>query len=810
MDSRSVRGQAVILGAGVMGAQIAAHLVNAGWQASLLDIVPEGAGDDVKARNGLAQKGLDRAKKARPAAFFLPEYAGRIRLGNTTDHLAWIRDADWIVEAVVEKPEIKRQVHEAIDAHLSKETVVTTNTSGLSIAEMSDGRSDAFRARFFGTHFFNPPRYMKLLEVIPTPHTAPEVLERYSGFGESVLGKRIVRAKDTPGFIANRLGVYAMLRTLNATLEHGLTVEQVDVLTGPLLGHPKSGTFRLSDICGLDITADVSRNLQSRLPDDRYRAALALPPPAERLLAEGRIGEKAGAGFYRREPDRTILALDWNTLDYRPRQTVAFPEIEGLKSLPLPERLRRLLALKSTAGQFLWETVCDLLCYSAEIAPEIADDIVAIDNACRWGFNWELGPFETWDALGIAETADRLTAEGTPVPSLVTQLLASGRTTFYTSENGTTYYYLLPTPQPPPHKGGGQDSSSLPPTASGGKGMGQLFAQPEYIVLRDRKAQGAIIKETPDATLIDLGDGVNCLEFHTKMNVLGPGIAQMIDWSREETERNGVALVIGNQGEHFSAGFNIQLILMSIYEQDWDQMLAMGRQLQEILLRLKRANVPVVAACHGYTLGGGCEVALHCAAVQAAAESYIGLPEAGIGVIPAAGGTTELLVRAMAQVPTDVDPYPFVHHAFETMGLAKISTCAEEARGLGYLRPSDTITMNTDRVLYEAKQHALGLADASFHPADPAQVTVMGEDGIARFELELHIMRRSGFISDHDRLIGSELAKVLCGGALVHPQTVSEEYLLGLEREAFVRLCSTPKTAERIKAMLETGKPLRN
>jgi 3-hydroxyacyl-CoA dehydrogenase len=787
MDSRSAAGKAVVVGSGVMGAQIAAHLANAGWRTALLDIVPPGA-EERKARNGVAQKGLERAQKTKPAAFFVPELAGRIRLGNMEDDLDTIREADWVLEAVVEKLDIKRNVHAAIEAHLGEKTVVTTNTSGLSIAEMSEGRSPDFRARFFGTHFFNPPRYMKLLEVIPTRSTDPAALAQFNGFAETILGKRIVTAKDTPGFIANRLGVYSMQVVIHAALARGLTVEQVDALTGPLIGHPKSATLRLSDICGLDISADVATNLMSRLPDDHRRSAFIIPTPIERLLADGRIGEKVGAGFYKRLPDKTILALDWETLDYRPRQSAVFASTEGLKALPLPERLRALLKLKDEAGAFLWETTRDILAYAAEIATGIADDIPAIDNACRWGFGWEMGPFETWDALGVVETAVRMEAEGQTVPSLVTNLLNSGKTSFYSRTGGQTFYCDL------------RDVSTVH----------QVPVTPRFIILKDLKADGAVIKETPDATLIDLGDGVNCLEFHTKMNVLGPGIAQMIEWSRLETERNGVAMVIGNQGEHFSAGFNIQLILMSVYDQDWDEMALMGRQLQEILLRLKRSRVPVVAATHGYTLGGGCEVMLHCSAAQCSAESYIGLPEVGIGVIPAAGGTTEMLVRAMQQATDGADPFPFIHHAFETMGFAKVSTSAEEARKLGFLRPTDQVSMNPDRLLYDAKQRALALANSSYHPAEPAQVMVMGEDGIARFEIELHIMRKSGWISEHDQLIGRELAAVLCGGNLAHPQVVSEEYLLGLEREAFVRLCSTPKTAERLKAMLETGKPLRN
>ncbi len=671
MDRKSVSGNAVVVGAGVMGAQIAAHLANAGWRATLLDVA--GQGEDRKSRNAPVTKGLERAQKARPAAFFVPEYTDRITLGNTTDDLETLRKADWICEAVVEKEGIKKQVHAAIDAHAGPNAIVTTNTSALSISGMSAACSESYRKRFFGTHFFNPPRYMSLLELIPTPETDREVMRQFGEFAEVVLGKSVVLARDTPGFIANRLGVLSMQVVLHATLKHGLSVEEVDELTGPLIGHPKSASFRLSDICGLDITSDVTNNLKERLPADRWSELMVMPPSVLQLLASGRIGEKAGAGFYRREKDRSISALDWETLDYRPRKKVAFPSIEGIKNLPLPERLRALLALNDTPGRFLWETTRDILCYTAEIAGEIADDVVSIDRAFRWGFNWELGPFELWDVLGVRETAARIEREGGQVPPLVLDLIRSGRESFYETAAGKTLYADI----------------SVPETQK------ELAPNPERIVLKDVKSAGGTVKQTPDSTLVDIGDGVYCLEFHTKMNVLGPGIISMIDWSREYAEKNGTALVIGNNGEHFSAGFNIQLILLSIQEQDWDEMLANSRILQDAVLRLKRARVPVVTACQGYTLGGGCEVMLHCAGVQAAAESYIGLPEVGIGVIPGGGGTTELLLRAMEAVPADVDPYPFVHKAFETIGLAKISTSADEARKLGLLRDSDGITMGT-------------------------------------------------------------------------------------------------------------------
>jgi 3-hydroxyacyl-CoA dehydrogenase len=782
MDQRSVTGHAVVLGAGVMGAQIAAHLVNAGWKATLLDVPGDPANPTAPAR-----RGLERAAKARPAAFFLPDLAERITLG-TLDDLGVCAEADWVVEAVVEKPEIKHALHQRLENAAGPYTVLSTNTSGLSLREMLEGRGEAFRRRFLGTHFFNPPRYMKLLEIIPTPETDPDVLKGFVGFAETVLGKRTVMARDTPGFIANRLGVYSMQSALHATLKHGLTVEEVDAITGPLIGRPKSATFRLSDICGLDITADVATNLFGRLPEDRYRPSFALPSVLSALLKDGRLGEKSGAGFYKRLPDKTILALDWETLDYRARRPASFPALEALKGLPLAERLRRATAVDGPAGAFLWETLRDTLCYTADAAEEIAEDIVAIDNAVKWGFGWELGPFEIWDALGVDKVVQRLEAEGTPIPALVGQLLGAQQGTFYLRDRGRVSAVHLPNPAT----------------------RFEVETAPEYISLSALKETDGTIKTTPDCDLVDLGDGVFCLEFHTKMNTLGPGITGMLHWSLEETRRNGRALVIGNQGEHFSAGFNIQLILASVLEQDWDEMLAMTRHLQETVLMLKRAPVPVVAAVHGYTLGGGCEVMLHCAAVQAAAETFIGLPEVGIGVIPAGGGTTEMLVRAMDTCPPGTDPFAFVHQVFETLGWAKVGTSAAEAHRLGFLRHDDGISMNRDRLLHDAKARALALAESGYRPAPPAMVPVMGAEGIARFELELHVMRQGGWISEHDQVVGRGLAEALCGGHLRPAQTVSEEYLLQVEREVFVRLCSTPKTAERMRHMLETGKPLRN
>ncbi|HEV2474567.1 MAG TPA: 3-hydroxyacyl-CoA dehydrogenase/enoyl-CoA hydratase family protein, partial [Chthonomonadales bacterium] len=703
------------------------------------------------------------------------------------DDLELLAGADWVVEAVVEKLDIKQGILNAVSVAVGPQTVVTTNTSGLSPAEAAARTPAGFQARFFGTHFFNPPRYMKLLEIVPTPATCPDEISGFVEFAQRVLGKRVVVARDTPGFIANRLGVFSMLRTVHAALEHGLTVEQVDALTGPLIGRPRSGTFRLSDICGLDITADVAANLSARLPQDRFSQFLRLPPQLTNLLEDGRVGQKAGAGFYKRHSGGTIEALDWRTMDYRPRDPDSVPALRSLQTLPLEQRLKALIERDDSFGRFLWASLRDTLCYAAEVGPEIADGIGAIDDACKWGFNWRVGPFELWDRLGVEKTAKRLIEENIPIPGLVQSLLGHGRETFYAREGQKLFMADLSDPQlQVEHKRGS-----------------------EYLRLDEPGSR--VIRSTSDATLHDIGDGVYCLEFHTKMNVLGPGVVEMVDWSRQETEKNGLALVIGNHGEHFSAGFNLQLILMSAYSGETGEMLEMTRQIQETLLRLKRSTVPVIAAVHGYTLGGGCELALHCSGVQASLESYMGLPECGIGLIPAAGGTTEMLVRAMGACSRDAaDMYPFVHSVFQTVGMAKVSGSAPGAAELGYLRPSDGVAPNPDRLLFEAKEQALLSATCSFQPAQPEGVRVMGEGGLAQFEAELHNLERSRFISEHDALVGRELANVLCGGSLSHEQTVSEEYLLGLEREAFVRLATTAKTQARIKSMLETGKPLRN
>lgn len=779
LNEKSRAGQAVVIGAGVMGAGIAAHLANIGWRVHLLD-----RASDEGSRNRIAQEGLERALKARPPQFALPERAGRVRVGNMEDDLDALQDADWVVEAVVEEMAVKKAVLAQVAAHVGPQTVVSSNTSGLSLAGMSANCPKAFRARFLGTHFFNPPRTMKPVELIPTDHTDPDLFEGFVRFAERVLGKRVIRAKDTPGFISTRLGMCALAKTIERAAARGLTVEETDYLTGPLLGRPRSGTFRLADIVGLDILARILDNLAADLPADRYVQSLRLPDVVRRLIAEGRIGAKAGAGFYRREADGSILSLDLSTLEYRPRQEpVRFPpEVENL---PLDERLRRLWALSPDHdGGFLQEMLRATLGYVADVTPEVADRIVEVDDALMGGFGWERGPFQMLDALGAMEWPDG-------EPRLVTRLRETGQERFYFHEAGKRFFFDFRT--------------------------GKIAALPRpegVLVLTDLKEAGRIVEEIEDASLVSLRDEALCLEWRTKMNVLNPQIVAFMVRARERAERDFAALVLGGSGEHFSAGFDLNRFAARIEAEDWNGIDAMVRLFQQALLGFKYAKVPVVCAAYGYTLGGGCETMLHCLATQADFEARIGLPEANVGLIPAGGGTTQMLLRAMAFVPPSTpleraDPYPALRPVWDTMRQARFSSCADEARLLGYLRPSDGVTLHPDRLLHDAKARALALAADYRPPASPI-VTVMGEEGLARFRWEIHLLRRAEQITAHDARIADRLAFVLCGGGLIHPTDVSEPYLLDLEREAFLSLCGTSETLARIRHLLETGRPLRN
>jgi 3-hydroxyacyl-CoA dehydrogenase len=779
LNEHSTTGKAAVLGAGTMGAQIAAHLANVGWRVLLLDLTHD-----------LAKQGLERVSKLKPAPFYLPELASRIELGSFETDFPRLKEADWVIEAVVEKPDIKRALWTRVQDYVAPHAVLSTNTSGLSIHEMSDACRDDIKRRFLGTHFFNPPRYLKLLEVIPRCETDPDLVEGVARFAERVLGKRVVIARDTPGFIANRLGVHSMMVVFPLMQEFGMTIEEVDALTGPLIGNPRSATFRLADIVGLDVMASVAGNLHERLATEAEKRVFTLPEVAQRLIADGRLGEKTGAGFYRRQKDGAIEALDLNTYEYRPRQKAKFPHLEAFEKLPLEERLRALVNHDSREGRFLWRLHAETLAYAAQHAPDLADDPIAIDHAIKWGFNRELGPFQTWDALGIRETAERMEREGIAVPQVVQDLLRFGRTRFYdTADTGDTTVYVW--------LGAGQVAPYRP--------------DPEFLTPTNMARHCPEVERNADASVYDLGDGVFCVGIHSKMNVLGPGVMEILYKGAERAEREGVGLVVTGIGEHFSVGFNLQLFLMMIGTGDFDELLMGGKAFQDSLLRLRYAKVPVVAATFGYTLGGACELAMHCDRVVASAETYIGLPEVGVGIIPAGGGTSTMLYRALNSLPPNADPYPAIRRVMETLGFGKVATSALEGVQYGFLRQGvDTISVNPDRILWLAKQEVQHLAAQGYTPPEEPKVMAYGNQVLTRLLVELHNLKRGNFITEHDFTVASQIAYVLAGGDLSQPVEMPLSYFYQLEIQVVGYLAQQPKTWERMRHMLETGKPLRN
>jgi 3-hydroxyacyl-CoA dehydrogenase len=803
---REIR-KVAVLGAGTMGARIAAHLANASIPSVLLDTVPQELTPEeqaqgltlghAKVRNRLAQAGLGVALKSRPAAFFVPEAARMIALGNFEDNLVWLRDCDWIIEAVTEDRSIKRALLERVLAVRAAGVVVSSNTSGISIGSIIEGFSEESRQHFLGTHFFNPPRYVKLLEIIPTPETLPEVVERFSRFGEVVLGKGIVIAKDTPNFIANRIGTFTTLKALRVMQEDGYTIEEIDALTGPAMGLPKSATFRTLDIIGLDVLGHVVKNLWEGLPNDEQRDLFQLPGFVQQMVERRLLGEKAGQGFYKKVKGREgeeseILTLDLTTFDYRERQKPKFPSLEIARNMEdARERVRTLCQSPDRAGQFFRKVLFDTFHYAAMRVPEISDDIVSIDNSMKWGFNWECGVFELWDAVGIEKVVEAWKKAGRSTPLLVEKLLAAGKKTFYASREGARSYFDF---------------------ASGA--YRDIEDKPGVLLLPSLKARKKEIKKNAGASLIDLGEGVVCLEFHSKLNTIGADTAQMIHAGLKTLNEGFDAMVIGNQAANFCVGANLMMVLMTIQEGEWDDLHRAVRAFQNANMALKYAPKPVVAAPFGLTLGGGTELILHATRVRAAAETYLGLVEAGVGLIPAGGGTKEMLVRAMDAVPPDpeADPFTFVKGVFLNIGMAKVSSSAEEARKLGYLSANDSISMNRDRQIGDAKQLALDLARLGYRPGSPREdVRVLGQAAFVKMKLGLHLMRCGDYISDYDVAIATQLAKVLSGGGeFTSPQLVSEQYLLDLEREAFVSLCGQSKTRERIQFMLKHGKPLRN
>ncbi|HZM97207.1 MAG TPA: 3-hydroxyacyl-CoA dehydrogenase NAD-binding domain-containing protein [Vicinamibacterales bacterium] len=762
-----------VLGAGVMGAQIAAHVANAGVPAFLLDVTAEAAAE-----------GLKRARALKPDPFFTPDTWKLVTTGSFDQGLARLGETDWIIEAIVEQLDVKRGLLARVDQARRAGSIVSSNTSGIPIHALAEGRSEDFRRHWLGTHFFNPPRYLHLLEIIPTADTSRAVVDEISAFADHHLGKGVVIAKDTPNFIGNHLALAGVVHLLSRVAAGAYTIEEIDAMTGPPIGRPKSATFRTLDLAGIDILVHVIRNLHERLPDEKARARFVLPAFVEQMVAKGLLGEKTGQGFYKRvkraDGESEILTLDHETLEYRPRKPVKLPALDAANAIPdTAERIKTLFNGKDRVGQFLRSTLAPALVYAADVTPEIAYSPDDVDRVMRWGFGWELGPFETADAIGI----DRVIESAREVDP---EQLPKGISAIWqpTLDGGSTRLR----------------SNEVSPAA------------PDLLILRAAKDRSKIVKKNPGASLVDLGDGVLGVEFHSKMNAIGGDTIQMLQAGVREAERNFAALVVGNEAAHFSAGANLMLVLLEAQEENWDELDLMVRTFQQATMGLRYAAVPVIVAPAGLTLGGGCEIALHADRVQIAGETYLGLVEVGVGLIPAGGGTKEMVARAAEQmVPGSTDFLPTVQRAFETIGFAKTSASGPDAIRLGYLRPVDAVTMNRDRLISDAKARALERVREGYTaPARRIAIAVGGDSVSATLKLGVHLAWKAGRISDHDKLIGRRLATIMAGGDLPHASQVSEQHLLDLEREAFLGLLAEPKTRERIQHTLKTGKTLRN
>ena len=792
-----------VLGAGTMGSRIAAHLANAGVPSYLLDIVPPDA--DGKARNKIAQAGLDAAIKSKPAAFFEPSLARLVTIGNFEDNLSWVAEADWIIEVVAENLEIKRSLLTKVEAARRPGAITTTNTSGLPVAKIAEGFSEDVRRCWFGTHFFNPPRYMRLLEIIPTADTDQAAIDSIAHFADLRLGKGVVYAKDTPNFIGNRIGTFSVLNAMRLMQELDLSIEEVDALTGSAVGWPRSATFRTIDLVGLDILSSVVSNFLRNVRDER--SELEAPPFVHQMLERKWLGDKTHGGFYkktRHEGKEERLGLDWKTLEYRPRQKPKFAALEMAKQMDdTSERLRTLLAgdpRKDKAAAFLWTALADLWTYSANRIPEISDSIVEIDRAMRLGFNWELGPFELWDAAGVEPTVARMKKEGRPVAANVEKLLGSGKKSWYTdapsTPSGRSYFDLC-------------SEGDRPIQVPGGVWAVEVA-----------KKANSVVKKNAGCSLVDLGDGVACLEFHSKANSLGGDIVQLIAQTLKPGGPGDAfdAFVITNDAHNFSVGANIMMLLMWAQDEEWDEVELAIRQFQGMTQAIKFSPKPVVVAPFGMTLGGGCEVSLHAPARTPHAELYMGLVEVGVGLLPGAGGCKEMLLRAIdaaSSVRPDgrgesVEMMEAMKRTFETIAMAKVSTSASEARHLGFISEGDEIVMNRERVLADAKARALEMFRAGYQPPVPRTIPAPGESILATLKLGVHLMRQGDYITDHEVKIGNKVAEVLCGGRVSPGTPVSEQYILDLEREAFKSLAGERKTQERIQHTLKTGKPLRN
>ena len=775
-ESRRPIRSVAVLGAGTMGAQIAAHVANAGLPVVLLDLDAD-----------TAASGLKRAAALKPNPFFTRDMQARIRLGGFDRDLSQISGCDWIIEAIVERLDAKQALLEGVETHRRADAIVTSNTSGIPIGTIAEGRSEAFRRHWLGSHFFNPPRYLRLVEIIPTSDTDPAVVAALSSFVDRQLGKGVVVAKDTPNFIANRIGLYGVARVLEQLASGDYTIEEIDAMTGPVVGRPKSATFRTMDIAGIDILAHVATNLSERLDTEEESRAFELPPLIGQLLERGWIGEKAGQGFYKKErgPEGSVIrTLDPATMDYRPRQSARLGTLDAARTIDDPaERVRSLFQARDTVGAFTRATLGRTLIYTAEVAASIAHTADDIDRAMRWGFGWDQGPFELWDAIGVETVLEACGADDDNDLSAAALEWAGLSPRSSGSKNGSRRFRTAPVPP----------------------------AGPDLQLLGTAKQRGQTVKRNAGASLVDLGDGVLAVEFHSKLNTIGGDTVGMLTGGVREASERFDGLVVGNDAVNFCAGANLMLVLLEAQEGNWDEIDLMVRGFQQAILGLRYSPVPVVVAPAGLALGGGCEMVLHADRVQAAAETYMGQVEVGVGLIPAGCGTKELTVRAVDATARGTDPLPRLQRAFETIGFGTVSTSAADARRLGLLRDVDGVTMNRERLMADAKATVLDrVRDGYRAPAPRIAIHVGGEDTRAALDLGIHLAWRGGRISDHDALLARKIARIMTGGDLPHPTTVTEQYLLNLEREAFLSLCGEALTLERIRHTLKTGKTLRN
>ncbi len=800
--NRSIK-KVAILGSGIMGSRIACHFANIGVQVLLLDIAPKELSAEEVAkgltlespavRNRIVNAAFQQTLKSKPASLYQAGFASNIQVGNFEDNLSNISDVDWIMEVVVENLAIKKSLYDRVEQFRTPGTLITSNTSGIPIHLMAEGRSADFQAHFCGTHFFNPPRYLRLLEIIPTPKTDPAVIEFLLAYGETQLGKATVLCKDTPAFIANRIGVYSMMQTMKVVEELGLTVEQVDKLTSKVVGRPKSGTFRLSDVVGLDTTVHVANNLNATLTSDESKSIFELPLMMQKLIDNKWLGDKTGQGFYKKTKDdkgkTVILSLDLQTFEYRAAQRVSFETLERSKAVDqLADRFALLLAGQDLAGEFYRKTILDGFRYASNRVPEIADDLVKIDQAICAGFGWEMGVFETWDAIGVEKANAMMADLGLSPAPWVSEMLALGHSTFYKTEGGKRLYYDLAS-----------------------KSYQVIPGQEKQISLSILKPTNTVFKND-DAHIIDLGDGIVGLEFHSKMNTMGQGVLEGLAFAIETAEKDFRGLVIGNESnEAFSAGANLGMLYMFGIEKKFDEVNQMIATFQESMMRVRYSSIPVVVAPHTLALGGGCEINLHADKIVAHSELYMGLVEVGVGLIPAGGGTKEMALRMGDARRTGDVELNRLQQAFMNIATAKVSTSAHEALEMNYLRTQDRIVLNRSQVISEAKKEAILLAEAGYVQKNRrSDVWVEGKQGLALFKAGIQGMLMGRYISEHDALIANKLAFAICGGDLDAPQMVTEQYLLDLEREAFLSLTGEQKTMDRIGSLLSGGKPLRN